>query len=145
MNMDLNSYQAAMYFNVYMIKSVYFGCGIVELNKQQENELGRIYEEPMLLKLGLSRKFPRTALYSRKSALGVGLILPSTLIAVLKLKLYVGNIRKLGNAADSIKVQKGYQEVEAGRVVTLGENPNLRYWKKTWIDEVKNCGKETWF
>ena len=79
----------------------------------------------MLLKLGLSRKFPRIALYSRKSALRVGLMLPSTLIAVLKLKLYVGNIRKLGNAADSIKVQKGYQEVEAGRVVTLGENLNL--------------------
>ena len=55
MNMDINAYQAGMYFNVYMIKSVYFGCGVIELNKQQENELRRLYEEPMLVKLGLSK------------------------------------------------------------------------------------------
>lgn len=127
MNMEINTYQAAIYFNVYMIKSVYFGCGIVKLNKQQEKELRRIYEEPMLIKLGLSRKYPRTALYSRKSALGVGLMLPSTLLAVLKLKLYIGNMRKLGNAAEAIQVQLDYQEVEAGRVVTIGEDPELRY------------------
>ena len=141
MNMEINSYQAAMYFNVYMIKTVFFGCGIVELNDKQEKELRRIYEEPMLRKLGLSVKFPRTALYSRRSALGVGLMLPSTLIAMLKIKLYVGNIRKLGHATDSIKMQEDYQEIEAGRNIRLGENPKMRYWKKTWIDEVS---EELW-
>ena len=141
MNMEINSYQAAMYFNVYMIKTVFFGCGIVELNDKQEKELRRIYEEPMLRKLGLSVKFPRTALYSRRSALGVGLILPSTLIAMLKIKLYIGNIRKLGHATDSIKMQEDYQEIEAGRNIRLGENPKMRYWKKTWIDEVS---EELW-
>ena len=75
----------------------------------------------------MSRKYPRTALYSRKSALGVGLMLPSTLLAVLKLKLYIGNMRKLGNAAEAIQVQLDYQEVEAGRVVTIGEDSELRY------------------
>lgn len=136
--MDINAYQAGMYFNVYMIKSVYFGCGVIELNKQQENELRRLYEEPMLVKLGLSKKYPRTALYSRKSALGVGLMMPSTLIAVLKLKAYIGNKRRLGNTAKSIKIQEEYQEIEAGRTISLGENPKFRYWKKGWIDKVND-------
>jgi len=56
MNTDVNTYQAAVYYNVYIIKSIFFGCGIVELNEQQERELQRIYKEPLLLKLGLSRK-----------------------------------------------------------------------------------------
>ena len=49
------------------------------------------------MKLDLSKKYPRLALYSRKSALGVRLITLSILIATLKLKLYVGNIRKEGH------------------------------------------------
>ena len=85
------------------------------MHPKQEKELRRIYEEPILIKLGLGRKFPRTALYSRKSVLGVGLMTPSTIIACLKLKLYVGNKRKLGNAEDSIAIQEAYQEVETGR------------------------------
>ena len=79
---------------------VFFGCGVIELNKKQEDELRRIYEQPMLIKLGLSRKYPRTALYSRKSALGIGLMKPNTIIAILKLKSYIGNKRRLGNAAE---------------------------------------------
>ena len=31
MNTDINSYQAAIYYNIYMIKSDCFGCGIFEL------------------------------------------------------------------------------------------------------------------
>ena len=46
------------------------------------------------MKLGLSKKFPRVALHSRKSALGVGLMEPSTITYVLKLKLFIGNMRK---------------------------------------------------
>ena len=77
------------------------------------------------MKLGLSRKFPRMALYSRKSILGVGLILSSILIVTLKLKLHIGNKRKLGNAVESIAIQKESQEVDAGREVILGEDPQL--------------------
>ena len=136
--MDINTYQAAIYFNIYMIKSVYFGCGVIELNEKQEKELRRIYEEPMLMKLGLSKKYPRAALYSQKSALGVGLMLPSTIIATLKLKLYIGNKRRLGNSAEALKIQEEYQVIEAGREIVLGENPEQRYWKKMWIDEVND-------
>ena len=34
MNTDINLYQAVVYYNIYMIKSVYFGYGIVELNNK---------------------------------------------------------------------------------------------------------------
>ena len=46
------------------------------------------------MKIGLSKKFPRAALCSLKSALGAGLMEPSATIDMLKLKLFVGNMRK---------------------------------------------------
>ena len=53
-----------------------------------------MHEEPMLMKLSLSTKFPGALLWSRKSALGVGLMEPCTITDVLKLKLFIGNMRK---------------------------------------------------
>ena len=78
-------------------------------------------------KLGLHKNFLRIILYKRKSTLGVGLIQPSTIIAILKLKSYIGNKRKKGNAIKSINIQEEYQEIEAGRMIQLGENPKCRY------------------
>ena len=106
--MDINSYQALVYFNVYMIKSIFFGCRVIELNPKEVKELKKIYEEPMLIKLGFSKKFPRTAFYTRKSTLGVGIMKSETIIAILKLKQYIGNMRKLGNAGKLIRVQEEY-------------------------------------
>ena len=77
-----------------MIKSVFFGCRVIELHPKEERELQRIYEEPILVKLGLSKKYLRAVLYTRKSALGISFMKPSTIIAILKLKQYVGNKRK---------------------------------------------------
>ena len=114
MNTDINSYQVAIYYKIYMIKSVYFGCGIFELTDNQENELKKIYEEPLLVKLGLSRNFLRRVLYSRKSALGIGIMEPSTIINILKAKLYLGNKRMEGVANEVIKLQEEYLIVEAG-------------------------------
>ena len=79
------------------------------------------------MKLGLSKNFPRLALYVRKSALGIGLMQPSTIIAILKLKSYIGNKRKEGNATQLIEIQEAYQEIEAGRPTILGEDPDYRY------------------
>ena len=47
----------------------------------------------ILKKFGLSEKFPCEILYTRKSALGVGLIAPRTIIDILALKLYIRNKR----------------------------------------------------
>ena len=44
MQTNVNPFQAAMYYNTYVIKSVYFGCSIVELTNKQEEELKRTHE-----------------------------------------------------------------------------------------------------
>ena len=36
---NINPFQAMIYFNAYIIKSMYFGCRIAQLNKKEENEL----------------------------------------------------------------------------------------------------------
>jgi len=127
MNIDINTYQAAIYYNIYMIKSIYFGCGIFELTDNQEKELKKIYEEPLLIKLGFSRNFPRRVLYSRKSALGIGIMKPSTIINILKVKLYLGNKRKEGVANEAIKLQEEYLVVEAGRTISISYKKENRY------------------
>ena len=123
---DINPYQAAVYYNAYMITSMYFGCGIIELTIKQEQELKRLYKEPLLIKLGLSRNFPRQVLYSRKSALGIGIMIPSTIINMLKAKLYIGNVRREGVAKEAIDLQEEYLRVEAGREISVAYNPKER-------------------
>lgn len=91
---EINPFQAAMCYNAFMTKSVHFGCGIVELTKEQNQELKRTHEALLLIKLGLSQLFPRSALYSHKSALGAGIMTPQTIINALKAKSYLGNIRQ---------------------------------------------------
>ena len=103
-NTDINLYQAAIYYNAYIIKSIYFGCRILELIIDQENELKRLYKEPLLVKLGLSRNFLRKVLYSRKSALGISIMTPSTIMNILRAKLYLGNKRMEGIANEAIKL-----------------------------------------
>ena len=103
MNVDMNTHQAGMHFNVRMTKSVFFRCSATELNARQENELRRIYKEPMLVKLGLSKNYPRIALCLRKSALGVRLMLSNTLIAALKLKACIRNKKEIRKCSRIIK------------------------------------------
>ena len=74
MNTNIKIPLTYLYFNAYLMKSVYFGCGIFGLTNPQENELKRIYEEAILVKLNLRRKFPWAILYVKKSAMGIGLI-----------------------------------------------------------------------
>ena len=47
---------------MYMVKSVYFGVGITELSTKQCNILKKIYETPIVRKLGLGAKFLRKLL-----------------------------------------------------------------------------------
>ena len=123
-----------MYYNTYVIKSVYFGCGIVELTNKQEEELKIMYEEPLLTKLGLSRKFPRNVLHNRKSALGVGIMTPKTIIDFLKAKTYLGNIRRRRETCKAMLNQQELMPVEAGRDISIGHDPTKKYWHRTLID-----------
>ena len=82
-----------VFYNMYLIKKVYFRCKIVKLILQQENILIKISKTVLFVKLGLSKKFPRKMLYTRKSTLGISLIRSSTILAILTLKLYLGHKR----------------------------------------------------
>jgi hypothetical protein len=75
MKIDINMQQAYLYFNIYLMRSVFFRSNIIEIIPIQEKELMKIYERLLLRKLGLSKNFSRYALYSRRSALGVGIII----------------------------------------------------------------------
>ena len=66
----------------------------------------KISEIVLLVKLGLSEKFPRRIIYTRKSALGVGLLKPSTIVSFLALKLYLGHKRKSDRMSKIISINK---------------------------------------
>ena len=55
----IHSYMTHIVFNTCIMKSIYFGCGIVELHLKQEQILQKTYEETILQKIGLSKKFPQ--------------------------------------------------------------------------------------
>jgi len=59
---------------MYLIKQVYFSCGIIHLSPKKDKILREISEKVLLKKLGLSEHFPRDVLYSRRIALGVGIM-----------------------------------------------------------------------
>ena len=82
-----------LYYNVYLIKKVFFGSRVMLLADKQEITLKQIYEPVLLRKMNLSEKFLRSVLYSWKMALGIRLVAPKTIIGVLLLKLYLENQR----------------------------------------------------
>ena len=84
-------HQVHLCFNTCMLTNVFFGCGIVSFNNKQCEELKNIFELPIIRKMKLGDNFPRKLLHMKKSASGVGLIEPKTVIDSLSLKLCVGN------------------------------------------------------
>ena len=138
MQTNINPFQAAIYYNAYIIKSVYFRCRIIKLTVAQEIELKRIYEILLLMKLGLGQKFSQKVLYSRKSTLEVGIITPKTIIDILKAKLYIGNVRKREETSKVIELYSELMNVESGREIGIGFEPQQWYWHRTWIDIVSD-------
>ena len=70
-----------------------------QVNTQGRKILIEISETVLLKKLGLGEKFPKDLLCTRKSALGVRLMKPPTILASLALKLCVGHMRIEDSAA----------------------------------------------
>ena len=60
---------------------------MINLSPKQEETLVEISEKAFLRKLGLSERFPRYILCSRRAALVVRIMKPSTIIDVLATKL----------------------------------------------------------
>ena len=111
---EMNHHQAAMYYNIYMLTSVYFGSGIIELSKEQEKEIMKMTEPALLRKLGLSINFPRTVMYEAHNMLGLGFMKPRTMIAAHMIKIHLGNMRLEMNTSVLIQLLKEYNVVESG-------------------------------
>ena len=62
------------------------------------------HELIILRKLKLSIKFPRKILYARKSALGVGLMAPSTIVGILAVRACVGHHRGQSRVSKIIQI-----------------------------------------
>ena len=82
-----------LYFNTYLIKSVFFVCGIVELLEEQNVILQKIYKATIAKKMKLRTTFLRAILYIRQNVIGMRLITLKINMVMLVYKLYIGNIR----------------------------------------------------
>ena len=130
---------ASMYYNMYLCKKVFYGSGIVSINKHQEEILRKIYEPVLLKKMGLSEKFPRTVLYSRKTSLGVGLMTPNTIMSSLALKLYVGHKRYKSELATIIRINEENARVFYGYSKSIMEvERRYKPEKIIWSDEIQD-------
>jgi len=137
-NTNIAVLTASMYYNMYLIKKVYYGGGIFTLNDRQEKILKTIYESVILNKLGLSVKFPRKVLYARKSALGVGLMAPRTIMSVLALKLYLSHQRGETRISRLININEDNARLYYGFAASIIDsklewNPG----KCSWSDEIR--------
>ena len=81
-NVYLNYYQISIYYNIYVLTSVYFGYGITKLDDKEEAELMKIYEVLILKKLGLSIKFLQAIMHILKESLGLEFVKPKTIIVI---------------------------------------------------------------
>ena len=129
---------ASMYYNMYLIKKVYYGGGVFSITNRQETILKNIYETVILNKMGLSQKFLLKALYARKLALGVGLMSPSTILNILALKLYVSHKRGETEVSKMIRINEENISLYYG-FSKSAIDPSLD-WKpviNSWSDEIR--------
>ena len=106
----------AFVFNVYLLKKVFFGCGVIKLLKRQDKELRKLYKTTIDKKFRLGSNFSIAALYSIKNAVVIGLIKPKTAIATLYCKLCIGNARAKIKIRKIIRHQEEEVKIEHGRV-----------------------------
>ena len=95
-----------IYFNMYMLWSIYFGYRVVQLIKKQEDELRSIYKGPLIKKLGLSVKYLKYVIYTRILVEGLGILQPKIILAIIALKHYLAcsctnnNVAKIINTIE---------------------------------------------
>ena len=82
-------------------------------------------------------------LYVHKNALGLGLMRPSTILAILALKLYFGHNYLQSNCNRLINVNLEEVFVKCGQNCNFVEiKADEKTWKRTWIDTIfKHCQK----
>ena len=72
------------------------------------------YEPIILKKLGLSERFPKKILYTRKTTLGIGIMKPLAILVILALKLYIGYNRLDISIAKIIRINKEIAQIQYG-------------------------------
>ena len=128
---------AYIFVNMYLINQVYFGAGIMSLTRKQEETLKKICETTLLRKLGLSEKFPRKILHTKKSQLGVGILQPSTILTILSLKLYLGHKRKEDEIAKQISINEMNTQFQYGFGNNILDIDHMtKPENKIWSDEI---------
>ena len=80
---------------------------------------------------------PKEILYTRKIALGIGLIKLLITVETLALKLYVGNKRVKNRIAKLLSIIEDLQFIE-NRInqIPINANHEEKYWKAIWIDNI---------
>ena len=107
------------------------------LTPKQEKILQDISEKTILRKLGLSEKFLREVLYSRKSALGICLIKLSTIIVILALKLCIGYKRTSNRISNILQINKEQAEWKYGyNENILNMLSKYKFEQTTWNNEI---------
>jgi len=137
-NIEIVPATAHIFYNAYLTKKVYFGSGIFTISEQQEDALKRVYEPILLKKMRLSEKFPRSVLYSRKTAMGIGLLAPRTIVDILALKLYVGHQRMNSKVAKIIQINEDNARLSYGYSRSVLETKRSHKPKQViWSDEIQ--------
>lgn len=114
-----------VFFNMCLITQVCFGCGIIILTLKEEEMLMKISKLMLLGKLGLSDRFLRKILHTRKSELRVGIIKLSTAIAIFLLKSYFSHKRKEDRISNTIAINKRNTSFQYGRnkyIITISRS-----------------------
>ena len=132
-----------IYYNVYLIKKVYFGYGILQINNKQEKILQVIYKEPIVKKLGYSMKIPKRVIYIRRNTLGIGILKPKMIIETLVLKLYVEYKRVKTRIAKLININEVMQFTESGyNLKVISQQKKQQTISTTWTNNISNILNE---
>jgi len=133
-NTEIKPYLMHLYFNACSLKKVFFGCGVIKITNNQDKELRKLHETTLAKKLRLGSNFLRAAMHSRKSAVGIGLMKPKTVIAILACKLCVGNVRAKTKIGKIVRMQEESLMIEHGRVWKGVESCTKK--PEAWTEEV---------
>ena len=94
---------------------IIFGCGVIKIKDHQDKSLRKLHETTIAKKLRLGSKFPRSALHSRNTAVGIGFVKPKTEVSTLEYKLCIGNARVTAKTNKIIKIQGESMTIERVR------------------------------
>ena len=106
----------------------------MHLSSKQNKELKVIYEEAICTKLGFGSKFPRAVLYSNRNSIGIGLITPETVIAMLATKLYIGNKRVQTKVGHIIEIIDNIIAIKQG--ISNKVEKSISQNKPTWNEQI---------